>query len=202
MFYLSPWSDALLFTIIGIYWGFDRTHKRKDRDAVDKEGEISDYNVLKDELNWTANEAEVANLRSEILLRRMLHLEEDLGKIKESIKMSLDVFMEMDRKLGIIEGDFKLREKRTQIGSRKKHETDIVTLTNGFSGARLTDLDKQVIDLLSTNGPMSSRDLQVKIGKSREHISRLLGKLVDQKFIGRNRLGRKFTYNVLNVNDK
>lgn len=171
---------------------------------MDKGGRIineKDEDVLRDELDWTAHEAEVANLRSEALMRRMLHIEEDVVKIKESIKMSLDVFMEIDRKLGNVEANLIPPEKKKQIRSRKGHGAEIA-VSSDLSVERLTDLDRQVLDLLSANGPMSSRDIQVKIGKSREHISRLLGKLVDQELVGRNRLGRRFTYNILNVAER
>lgn len=204
MFFTSPLCGTLLsLTIFGIFWGIGRTHKNKERDKLDKverpigEKEIGDYGVLRDKLDWTAHEAEVANLRSGILMRRILNLEEDIGKIKESIRMSLDVFMEIDKKLGKVEANMVTRGKRTQ--TKKAREGDIAALSNEVD--RLTDLDRQVLNLLSANGPMSSHDLQVRIGKSREHISRLLGKLVDQELIERNRLGRQFTYNIINADE-
>jgi len=208
LFFPSPLCGTLLsLTIVGIIWGIGRAHKDTDRNKVDKverigEKEIGDYGVLRDKLDWTAHEAEVANLRSEILMRRMLNLEEDIGKIKESIRMSLDVFMEMDRKLGKVEANMIIRGKRMHTRSRKAREGGVAAVSNEVE--MLTDLDRQVLNLLSANGPMSSRDLQVRIGKSREHISRLLGKLVDQDLIERNRSGRQFTYNIINSdeNDK
>ena len=94
MLCFSPW--ALSIFIVGIYWGvFGRTSKRaggyeierKDGRHEDGKAVEYDYNMLRDELNWAAHEAEVANLRSEVLMRRLLYLEGDIGKIKESIKM-------------------------------------------------------------------------------------------------------------------
>jgi len=204
LLFSSPLCGTLLsLTIVGIFWGIGRTHKNEGRDKEERltgeRGAIGNYNVLREELDWTSHEAEVANLRSEILMRRMLHLEEDIMKIKESIKMSLDVFMEIDRKLSKVEANNVIGGKRKQIRTRKVREGDIADVSNEVE--RITDLDRQVLNLLSANGPMSSHDLQVKIGKSREHISRLLGKLVDKELIKRNRLGRQFTYDVINLSE-
>lgn len=207
MFYFPPW--ALSFFLIGIYWGiFGRTPKRIGSDKVERKEErledgkatVYEFNMLRDELNWTAHEAEVANLRSEVLMRRLLYLEEDVGKIKESIKISLDVFLEINRKLGKLEAKLAPGEKHMQIRSRKELRAENAKMSNDVAVGRLSDLEQQVLDLLSSNGPMSAKDLQAKIGKSREHISRLLGKLVDLDVVGRNRSGRQFTYDVLNHN--
>lgn len=201
MLSFSPF--ILPFFIIGIYWGiFGRTHKRtgndKDDRLEDNKATVYDFNTLRDELNWAAHEAEVANLRSEALMRRMLYLEGDVRKIKESIKMSLDVFFEINRKLGKLEEKLSPVEKHMQIRSRKERRAEDVMTSDDVKVGRLSDLEKQVLDLISSNGPMSARDLQAKIGKSREHISRLLGKLVDLEMVRRIRSGRQFTYDVLN----
>jgi len=158
---------------------------------------IWDFNILKDELDWTAHEAEVANIRSEVLMRRLLHLEEDVGKVKESVKMSLDIFLEIDRKLGNLEKALLLGGKIIPNRSSRERRSEIAKMSN----ERLSFLEQQVLDLLSANGPMSARDLQVKIGKSREHVSRILGKLVELEMLRRNRLGRQFTYNVIYERD-
>jgi len=200
----SHWALSLF--IFGIYWGiFGRTHKRVGGDEIERKDGRSeggkaveyDYNMLRDELNWAAHEAEVANLRSEVLMRRLLCLEGDIGKIKEGIKISLDVFLEINKKLGKLEANFSPGEKTIQIRSRKERSAEDAKIPDDVAVGRLSYLEKQVLDLLSSNGPMSAKDLQVKIGKSREHISRLLGKLVDLKIVGRNRSGRQFTYELL-----
>lgn len=206
MFDFSPFCETIFpFFIIGIYWGFlGRSQKHAGRDKVDKDvglengkAAIWDFNILKDELDWTAHEAEVANIRSEVLMRRLLHLEEDVGKVKESVKMSLDIFLEIDRKLGNLEKALLLGGKIIPNRSSRERRSEIAKMSN----ERLSFLEQQVLDLLSANGPMSARDLQVKIGKSREHVSRILGKLVELEMLRRNRLGRQFTYNVIYERD-
>jgi len=47
-----------------------------------------------------------------------------------------------------------------------------------------------------TQGPMTSRDIEVTIGKSREHVSRLMKKLFDDGFVGRDDTIRPYRYTI------
>lgn len=176
---------------------FGRANKRPNRSAVDiegnRQGDIEGHNlmVLKDELNWTAHEAEVANLRSEILLRRMLHLEEDISKIKESIKTALEVAVQINGRLERLETRLNADKGRKQAVSSLNHIREVAVL-NDLS--KLSYVERQVLDLLSASGPMSAREIKEKIGRSREHVSRLLGKLVDRGLLVRNKTGRQVIY--------
>ena len=50
---------------------------------------------------------------------------------------------------------------------------------------------------LITNGPMTSRDIEVTFGgRSREHVSRLMKKLFDDGFVERNTAKRPYTYSI------
>jgi len=50
---------------------------------------------------------------------------------------------------------------------------------------------------LITNGPMTSRDVEVTCGgRSREHVSRLMKKLFDDGFVERNTAKRPYTYSI------
>jgi len=186
--------------VMGIYWGFGRANKRSNRSMEDIAGSQKDGNedqnllVLRDELNWTAHEAEVANLRSELLLHRLIHFEEDIVKIKESIKMALEVSMEINEKIGRLEGQLNSEKRRKQVVSSVNIAKE-VSISHG-STTQLSYLERQVLDLLSTNGPMGTLEIKGKIGRSREHVSRLLGKLVDRGIVGRSRTGRQVIYDV------
>jgi len=45
-----------------------------------------------------------------------------------------------------------------------------------------------------TEGPMTSRDIEVMFGKSREHVSRLMKKLFEDGFVGRDTSARPYRY--------
>ena len=49
---------------------------------------------------------------------------------------------------------------------------------------------------LITNGPMTSRDVEVTFGKSREHVSRLMKKLFEDNFVGRDTSARPYRYTI------
>ena len=47
-----------------------------------------------------------------------------------------------------------------------------------------------------TEGPMTSRDIEVTFGKSREHVSRLMKKLFEDGFVGRDTAARPYRYTI------
>jgi predicted transcriptional regulator len=49
---------------------------------------------------------------------------------------------------------------------------------------------------LITNRPMTSRDIEVTFGKSREHVSRLMKKLFEDGFVGRDTSIRPYRYTI------
>ena len=49
---------------------------------------------------------------------------------------------------------------------------------------------------LITDGPMTSRDVEVTFGKSREHVSRLMKKLFEDDFVGRDASARPYRYTI------
>ena len=49
---------------------------------------------------------------------------------------------------------------------------------------------------LITSGPMTSRDIEVTLHKSREHVSRLMKKLFEDGFVGRDASVRPYRYTI------
>ena len=47
-----------------------------------------------------------------------------------------------------------------------------------------------------TEGPMTSRDIEVMFGKSREHVSRLMKKLFEDGLVGRDTSARPYRYTI------
>ena len=49
---------------------------------------------------------------------------------------------------------------------------------------------------LITEKPMTSRDIQITIGRTREHTSRMMKKLFEEGYVERNMKTKPFTYNI------
>ena len=49
---------------------------------------------------------------------------------------------------------------------------------------------------LITKKPMTSRDIQITLGRSREHTSRLMKKLFQEGFVNRNTTSKPYTYSL------
>jgi len=49
---------------------------------------------------------------------------------------------------------------------------------------------------LITDKPMTSRDIQITVGRSREHTSRLMKKLFEEGFVKRNTSSKPYTYSI------
>jgi len=47
-----------------------------------------------------------------------------------------------------------------------------------------------------TEGPMTSRDIEVTLGKSREHVSRFMKKLFEDGFVARDKSARPYRYTI------
>ena len=57
------------------------------------------------------------------------------------------------------------------------------------------DVTEYVLKLI-TNKPMTSRDIQITIDRSREHTSRLMKKLFDDGYVDRNTSTKPYTYSI------
>jgi len=51
---------------------------------------------------------------------------------------------------------------------------------------------------LITNRSMTSRDIQITLGRSREHTSRLMKKLFEDGYVKRNSNSKPYTYSITN----
>lgn len=146
-----------------------------------------DTTILRQRLNWSAQEAEISNLRSEALFVMIMRLEAEISSIRESIKMVLQAEIEIHREvMGLT--DNPPHKEATEVNTAK-YKT--------YEATELTNIDEQVLSLLSTGTSMTAREIQNRLNRSREHTSRLLGRLVDIGILKRNRVGRQFVYNLM-----
>ncbi len=64
--------------------------------------------------------------------------------------------------------------------------------TPSYDHANITDYVLRLI----TDKPMTSRDIQVTVGRTREHISRLMKKLFEDGLVERNTAAKPYTYSI------
>lgn len=76
-----------------------------------------------------------------------------------------------------------------------KKESEVKTNKKIVPESESSDITKQVLHLITTK-PMTSRDIQNALNKSREHSSRFLKKLFDDGYVERDTTAKPYTYSI------
>lgn len=76
-----------------------------------------------------------------------------------------------------------------------KKEPEVKTSKKTVPESESSDITKQVLHLITTK-PMTSRDIQNALNKSREHSSRFLKKLFDDGSVKRDTTSKPYTYSI------
>ena len=88
---------------------------------------------------------------------------------------------------------------KKKVKSLEKPETEFVVPKSNTSSRvpnmSFEDSLTHVLKLI-TNSPMTSRDVEVTFGKSREHVSRLMKKLFEDGFVSRDTSARPYRYTI------
>ena len=91
----------------------------------------------------------------------------------------------------------KKRVKSLEKPEIEKHEFVVPKPTTASRVPNMSFEDSLVHVLkLITNRPMTSRDIEVTLGKSREHVSRFMKKLFEDGFVGRDTSIRPYRYTI------
>ena len=83
------------------------------------------------------------------------------------------------------------RESKEEIVKPTPQKQEIVPSSSSL------DITDHVLHLI-TDKPMTSRDIQITIGRTREHTSRLMKKLFDDGLVDRNTNTKPYTYSISN----
>ena len=91
-------------------------------------------------------------------------------------------------------------EKKEQVQVRKDPEELKIEPAKPDSKPRMPNMDfngiaEHVLGLITTK-EMTSRDIQITIGRSREHTSRLMKRLFQEGYVERNNKTKPFTYRI------
>lgn len=196
---------TIVAILVGILSKFKRDSLKKENKAksiaINSDIGLTLRSVIS-RVDWAAYEAEVANLRSEVALGRLKELEAEIMKLREYLATAFEVSAELDRRFSssVFEGK--------EIKSKKMYQNESSGIELPVeAGNKLSSTEAQVVNLLSSSEGMVAREIQYKLNMSREHVSRLLSRLVDHGVLLRSRKGRQFLYQLKknsqnSVNDK
>ncbi len=130
-------------------------------------------------------------------LERLEYYERQLIDMKIRLD-ALDI-VDMSMKPDELSGGYKEMEQKIARMSQEKPVKKI-EVTESVSDKRMpnlgySDATSHVLRLI-TNKSMTSRDIQITIGRTREHTSRLMKKLFEDGFVKRNTNTKPFTYSI------
>jgi predicted transcriptional regulator len=118
------------------------------------------------------------------------------------MKIRLDVLdLEQTEPLGqVLEKTEPVLEKRVEVAPKKEVEEPRKEPERPAQKPRMPNMDfngvaDHVLGLITTK-EMTSRDIQITIGRSREHTSRLMKRLFEEGFVERNTKLKPFTYRI------
>ena len=89
----------------------------------------------------------------------------------------------------------KLAKKQEEPLVEKKVEPPKVVKEERMPNLGYSDVIDRVLRLI-TDKPMTSRDIQITISRTREHTSRLMKKLYEDGFVQRNTNTKPYTYSI------
>ena len=120
---------------------------------------------------------------------------EGVGEKSTDPNLELKQFLEKITKNNVRDMPLKIEEiaetkPGTQQESNVEIEPEITPLTPSLDHANASDY---VLHLI-TKQPMTSRDIQITLKKSREHTSRLMKKLFDDGYVERNTDSKPYRY--------
>ncbi|HSB56681.1 MAG TPA: winged helix DNA-binding protein [Nitrosopumilaceae archaeon] len=100
--------------------------------------------------------------------------------------------LELDENVSIPEAPIKAEKKHIKTG-HEEVEADEEPQKERMRNMNFGSATDYVLKLI-TEKPMTSRDIQITIGRTREHTSRMMKKLFEEGYVERNMKTKPFTY--------
>ncbi len=149
------------------------------------------YNKLKPYVNLKPKNQDPGHLE------RLEYYERQLIDMKIRLD-ALDI-ADLSIKPDELSGEYRGMEEKVVKMSQEKlvKKVEITDIVNGKRMPNLgyNDATSHVLRLI-TDKSMTSRDIQITIGRTREHTSRLMKKLFEDGFVKRNTDTKPFTYSI------
>jgi len=149
------------------------------------------YNKLKPYVNLKPKNQDPGHLeRLEYYERQLIDM-----KIRLDALDIADLSIKPDELSGEYRGMEQKVVKMSQENPVKKMEITDTVSDKRMPNLGYSDATSHVLRLI-TDKSMTSRDIQITIGRTREHTSRLMKKLFDDGFVKRNTDTKPFTYSI------
>lgn len=138
-------------------------------------------------------------------LRSVIIQERTAGEIISSIVNSLEKkIYEKDERIGDLLFRIDLLESKMISSTRKQIKTESVVgepprvIPFNVMASDVTSTEITVLRLL-LNGAKPPKEIQKELGKSREHVTRLMKRLFEKGYVSRNQNERPFVYDLTNA---
>ncbi len=138
-------------------------------------------------------------------LRSVIIQERTAGEIISSIVDSLEKkIYEKNERMGDLLFRIDLLESKMMLSTNKQTKIeDVVSeprrvISSNMMLSDITSTEITVLRLL-LNGPKPPKEIQKELGKSREHVTRLMKGLFEKGYVSRNQNKRPFVYDLTNT---
>ncbi|MEM2599038.1 MAG: BlaI/MecI/CopY family transcriptional regulator [Thermoproteota archaeon] len=127
--------------------------------------------------------------KSEILERRLDETIEKVEKVEKGTRLLTEAVYKIITYLKDLESP---KEEVRQLTADRPFET---TRKKDFSKeVYLTETEEKLIEEIKKKGTLTVSECYAHIGRSKEHVSRMLKRLVEKGILKRERKGKKFYY--------
>ncbi|MEM4169931.1 MAG: BlaI/MecI/CopY family transcriptional regulator [Thermoproteota archaeon] len=127
--------------------------------------------------------------KSEILERRLDETIEKVEKVEKGARLLTEAVYKIITYLKDLESP---KEEVRQLTADRPFET---TRKKDFSKeVYLTETEEKLIEEIKKKGTLTVSECYAHIGRSKEHVSRMLKRLVEKGILKRERKGKKFYY--------
>jgi chromosome segregation and condensation protein ScpB len=173
--------------------GFKSELERRDERVDDLYKEIMSLRAIKIKEPRSVNDdlilSEIENLKQEI---------EEVQKVDEPTMQELSEIREIVQ--GLIRTQSNVETHLETLDDQYRGllpETEaeqIIPVKSSIAPPQLHTTELEILQMLITEGPMSAIEIREKIGKTREHVARLMKKLHDQRLVDRDEKKRPYLY--------
>jgi CRP-like cAMP-binding protein len=134
---------------------------------------------LSERVEGTLKALQKSNAPEQGILDSMFELQRELGRLKDA-QVSLETKLSAATPSTVRTADALIRTPRDESPEAR--------------GSTLTETENVVVQFILTEGPKTAKDVEQKIGRTREHTARLMKKLWQEGYVERETHRIPFTY--------
>lgn len=127
--------------------------------------------------------------RCSLLERKIEEAMEKTEKIEKGTKLLTEAVYKVITYLK----DFEWPRERGGEGNGRRFSS-VIKKSESVSEERFTEVEKKLLEEVERRGTLTVNECYAYVGKSREHVSRLLKRLMEKGVLSRERRGKTFYY--------